>query len=311
MASSSYSRIQVQDDASPASAQSPSPSSPSSPLDNKLILQEDIVEETAKLGRGGFGFVRRGTYRGLAVVCKHFHPRNNEAAVIETYNRELMVLELDLKHQHVVTLLGATATLGWEPNACIVMEDAGSETLQSYVEDRRNLMTLDHSVFFLDHILAGVRYLHSKNVVHLDLKPANFTLNRQDPENPVVRLCDFGTVHVVGQSWESQLQGTVAFRAPELFCGGTPTFSSDLYSLAVVMWFFDTRECPWEGVSHFAIIYQCVQKQLRPSVPSCDSALLQRYRNLYGKCWAHSCNERPTLEEVTEVIQQISHDLEG
>lgn len=266
--------------------------------------------EENRFGQGGFGFVHRGSYQGRVVVCKYFHSRFCDAAVRETYSRELMALELDLKHENIVTLLGATSTLGWEEQACIVMEDAGSETLQSYLQDESQLMTLHHSLFFLCHILDGVGYLHSRNVVHLDLKPANFILNRTDRSGyPAVRLCDFGASHVVGQPWSSQLEGTVAFRAPELFCGGTPAFSSDVYSLGLVMWCFDTRRFPFVEKSHAAIIYQCVENHLRPVVPSGGGPLLQAYRNLYQECWHPLRDERPRLEEVTRRINDITDDM--
>ena len=268
--------------------------------------------EENRFGQGGFGFVHRGSYQGRVVVCKYFHSRSSDAAaaVRETYSRELMALELDLKHENIVTLLGATSTLGWEEQACIVMEDAGSETLQSYLQDESQLMTLHHSLFFLCHILDGVGYLHSRNVVHLDLKPANFILNRTDRSGyPAVRLCDFGASHVVGQPWSSQLEGTVAFRAPELFCGGTPAFSSDVYSLGLVMWCFDTRRFPFVEKSHAAIIYQCVENHLRPRVPSGGGLLLQAYRNLYQECWHPLRDERPRLEEVTRRINEITDDM--
>ena len=287
-----------------------STSSLSSPLHHKLIRPEDIVMEENRFGQGGFGFVHRGSYQGRVVVCKYFHSRSNDAAVRETYSRELMALELDLKHENIVTLLGATSTLGWEEQACIVMEDAGSETLQSYLQDESQLMTLHHSLFFLCHILDGVGYLHSRNVVHLDLKPANFILNRTDRSGyPAVRLCDFGASHVVGQTWSSQLEGTVAFRAPELFCGGTPAFSSDVYSLGLVMWCFDTRRFPFVEKSHAAIIYQCVENHLRPVVPSGGGPLLQAYRNTYQECWHPLRDERPGLEEVTRRINEITDDM--
>ncbi len=288
---------------------SPTPS-PSPPLHHKLIRQEDITMEENRLGQGGFGFVHRGTYKGLAVVLKYFHSRSSDAAIRETYNRELKALELDLKHENIVTILGATSTFGWREGACIVMEDAGGESLQAYLEDKSRLMTLHHSLFFLCHVLDGVGYLHSRNVVHLDLKPANFILSPADRSGcPVIRLCDFGTIHLVGQPWKSQLEGTVAFRAPELFCGGTPAFSSDVYSLGLVMWCFDTRSFPFLGKSREQIIYRCVQDHLRPLVPSGGRPLRQAYRNLYQRCWAPSACERPGLQEVTDIIQELSDDV--
>ncbi|WP_419616599.1 protein kinase domain-containing protein, partial [Thiolapillus sp.] len=224
-----------------------------STLHHKHIRQEDIAQEES-IGRGGFGSVYRGTYRGTAVACKSFHSHTDDTIVRETYDRELKALELDLKHDNIVTLLGATSTLGWEEGACIVMEYAGGVSLQSYLKDESKHIPFEHSLFFLCDILQGVSYLHSRNVIHLDLKPANFILS----VGPVVRICDFGTVHVVGQPWQSQIAGTVAFRAPELFIGGNPTFASDIYSLGFVMWCFDTRLFPFAGESRDYIISLCV-----------------------------------------------------
>lgn len=101
--------------------------------------------------------------------------------------------------------------------------------------------------------------MHSWNAVHLDFIPANFILSAGP-----VRICDFGTVHVVGQPWQSQIAGTVALRAPELFIGGTPACASDVYSLGLVMWCFDTRAFPFARESRDTITSLCVDEHRTP-----------------------------------------------
>ena len=76
---------------------------------------------------------------------------------------------------------------------------AGGVSLQLYRKDESKNVPFDHSLFFLCDILRRVSYLHSKNVIQLDLKPENFILSA----GPVVRIYDFATVHVVGQPWQS------------------------------------------------------------------------------------------------------------
>ena len=91
--------------------------------------------------------------------------------------------------------------------------------------------------------------------------------------------------------------------------GSEKTFSSDVYSLGLVMWCFDTRRFPFVEKSHAAIIYQCVENHLRPVVPSGGGPLLQAYRNTYQECWHPLRDERPKLEEVTRRINEITDDM--
>ena len=49
-------------------------------------------------------------------------------------------------------------------------------------------LTPEHVEFFLYQILRGVKYIHSANVVHRDLKPPNILVNK-DCE---LKICDFG-----------------------------------------------------------------------------------------------------------------------
>ncbi|XP_070179065.1 serine/threonine-protein kinase mos-like [Littorina saxatilis] len=290
---------------------SPVPSNPSS-LSDKLIRPEEIRPDKL-LGRGGFGTVSLGFYKERMVVCKNFHSHIDDEVARETYERELKALELDLDHENVVAVLGASSLQGWQPGACVVMSYAGSVTLDSYLSDPRNQMTVQHVLFFTSHVMEGLSYLHSRGVLHLDLKPANCVFC---PEEQTLRLCDLGALHVVGESWGSRVEGTVAFRAPELFSSHTPapSFPCDVYSLAVTMWCLDSRQFPFESYPRECIIYNVVQNNLRPPVPetavdSQRNSFLQQYRDLYTACWSAEPSLRPTLDDVMDVIYDIAEQL--
>ncbi|XP_070199831.1 serine/threonine-protein kinase mos-like [Littorina saxatilis] len=161
--------------------------------------------------------------------------------------------------------------------------------------------------------MEGLSYLHSRGVRHLDLKPANCVFC---PEEQTLRPCDFGAMHVVGESWGSRVEGTVAFRAPELFSSHTPSpsFPCDVYSLAVTMWCLDSRQFPLETYPRECIIFNVVKNSLRPSVSetaadSEGSSFLQQYRDLYTACWSAEPSLRPTLDEVMGVIYDITEQL--
>ncbi|XP_070179051.1 serine/threonine-protein kinase mos-like [Littorina saxatilis] len=285
---------------------------PPRPECNKLIRPEEIRQEKL-LGRGGFGTVSLGVYKERKVVCKNFHSYIDDEVARETYERELKALELDLDHENVVSVLGASSLHGWQPGACVVMSYAGSVTLDSYLSDPRHQMTVQHVLFFTCHVMEGLSYLHSRGVLHLDLKPANCVFC---PEEQTLRLCDFGALHVVGEPWGSRVEGTVAFRAPELFSSHTPapSFPCDVYSLAVTMWCLDSRQFPFETYPRECIIFNVVKNSLRPCVPetAADSeggSFVQQYRDLYTACWSAEPSLRPTLEKVMDVIYDITAQL--
>lgn len=103
-------------------------------------------------------------------------------------------------------------------------------------------------------IARALQYLHSINLVHLDLKPANLLLTSDGR----LRLADFGNCHLllrdmarererekegdagglrgVQGSWRCELAGTLAYRAPELLKGEPPSLQADIYSLGITLW---------------------------------------------------------------------------
>lgn len=61
------------------------------------------------------------------------------------------------------------------------------------------------------------------------------------------------------------IQGTVRYSAPELLQGLKPRYSTDIYSLAIIMWQLKENEIPYESIrSNDIIIWQVVKNNLRP-----------------------------------------------
>jgi len=104
-------------------------------------------------------------------------------------------------------------------------------------------------------VARGVEFLHSRGVVHRDLKPDNVLLT----ENNEAKLCDFGISRMVhDRSGMTTAVGTPLLMAPELVYSatatgaGTPT-AVDAYSFGVLLWMvatqrlnpYDDTENPW------------------------------------------------------------------
>mmetsp|Transcript_16777 Transcript_16777/g.43337 ORF Transcript_16777/g.43337 Transcript_16777/m.43337 type:complete len:403 (+) Transcript_16777:109-1317(+) len=89
----------------------------------------------------------------------------------------------------------------------------------------------DHVQFFLYQILRGMKYVHSAQVIHRDLKPRNLLVN----SNCDLKICDFGLARVrfADKQWVCPMTEYVCtrwYRAPEVLCSWTD------YSCAIDMW---------------------------------------------------------------------------
>uniref|UniRef100_A0AC35TZ44 Mitogen-activated protein kinase n=1 Tax=Rhabditophanes sp. KR3021 TaxID=114890 RepID=A0AC35TZ44_9BILA len=90
-------------------------------------------------------------------------------------------------------------------------------------------LTSDHIKVFVYQILRGLRYLHSANILHRDIKPGNLLVN----SNCILKICDFGLARVWNPKEQINMTHEVVtqyYRAPELLMG------SRKYTGAIDMW---------------------------------------------------------------------------
>ncbi|CAM9900835.1 unnamed protein product, partial [Discosporangium mesarthrocarpum] len=81
-------------------------------------------------------------------------------------------------------------------------------------------LTDQHFQYFLYQVLRGLKFIHSANVLHRDMKPSNLLVNA----NCDLAICDFGLARGVELEYEDELTEYVVtrwYRAPELLCDST------------------------------------------------------------------------------------------
>lgn len=103
-----------------------------------------------------------------------------------------------------------------ESHIVYVMEVCGGGDLLTYVRRRRKLKE-DHAKFLFKQIIKGLQYVHSKGVLHRDIKLDNILLTSEGE----VKICDFGVSKLVNNpnSLQTEQCGTPAYIAPEVFRG--------------------------------------------------------------------------------------------
>ena len=95
----------------------------------------------------------------------------------------------------------------------VIMELLHDDMLEYILKTSERKLTEDFTRFLMFQILVAVDHLHTKNIVHCDLKPENVLLNLTNPETPFAKICDFGYSRIIGgNTFRKTIIGTPVYR---------------------------------------------------------------------------------------------------
>ncbi|KAM0936210.1 putative protein kinase TKL-Pl-6 family [Dioscorea sansibarensis] len=284
-------------------------------LSNLQIIKNEDLEELRELGSGTFGTVYHGKWRGSDVAIKRikkscFTGRSSEQErlTIEFW-REAEILS-KLHHPNVVAFYGVVKD-GPGGTLATVTEYMVNGSLRHvllrkdrYLDYRKRLIIAMDAAF-------GMEYLHSKNIVHFDLKCDNLLVNLKDQSRPICKVGDFGLSKIKRNTLVSGgVRGTLPWMAPELLNGSSNKVSEkvDVFSFGIVMWEILTGEEPYANMHYGAIIGGIVNNTLRPPLPaSCDP----EWQRLMEQCWAPDPVQRPSFTQIASCLRAMSVALQS
>ncbi|GAB2229936.1 hypothetical protein Droror1_Dr00014192 [Drosera rotundifolia] len=185
------------------------------------------------VGKGSYGVVGSAIdgHTGEKVAIKKINDVFEHVSDATRILREIKLLRL-LRHPDIVEIkhIMLPPSRREFKDIYVVFELMESDLHQ--VIKANNDLTPEHYQFFLYQLLRGLKYIHSANVFHRDLKPKNILAN----SDCKLKICDFGLARVSFNDAPSAIFWTdyVAtrwYRAPEL-CG---SFFSK-YTPAIDIW---------------------------------------------------------------------------
>eukprot|EP00759_Apiculatamorpha_spiralis_P000002 PhF_6_TR10000/c0_g1_i2/m.15221 len=184
----------------------------------------------------------------------------------------------------------------------VFMEFANEGTLRNRILSSTPILTPEF-VQLTDDIAAGLEFLHSRNIVHRDLKSENVLISRG-----VAKVADFGSARVTSGT-RNELAGTPFFIAPEIIAEGAPGDSrSDVWSLGCVMWEMLTKG--QKPFSHKAptwgdlVLYltKCYRENVDPDTTPIDGAVGS---SIVKDCVRISPADRPTVTQVRNALRGL------
>lgn len=218
-----------------------------------LTLLNNQYRIIKQLGEGGFGktYLAEDTHMpsGRHCVIKQLKPDAENSQIYqliqERFQREAAILEdLGKGHPQIPTLYGYFREAD---KFYLVQELIEGQTLTQKIHIS-GVMSESSVKLLLSELLPVFDYVHTRRIVHRDVKPDNILIRVSD-NLPV--LIDFGAVRETmgtvvnsqGQSTSSIVIGTPGYMPSEQ-AAGRPRFSSDLYALGLTAIYLLTGKIP-------------------------------------------------------------------
>ena len=91
--------------------------------------------------------------------------------------------------------------------------------------------------FFVACLVAGLEYVHDKNIIHRDIKPENLLFSTKDPLTRIIKVSDFGLARFISmETLATTTCGTPGYVAPEILEQRPYGKACDYWSIGVVLY---------------------------------------------------------------------------
>ena len=198
------------------------------------------------IGQGAFGKVNLGLniLTGRVIAIKSFNKKNFDTKTDFmkkiTYETNLMK---KLNHKNITKILEMFED---DKYILIIMEYINGGNLFSFVKKRRKLSE-KISKFLFRQIILGLQHIHSKNIVHRDVKLENILIDL----NNTIKICDFGIGRVLSDPNDLLYDqcGTPMYMAPEILFSsqekGYKGFPVDIWSAGIALYIMLSGTLPF------------------------------------------------------------------
>ena len=234
---------------------------------------------------GPGGPVPEGTVVAVKVLRQELM---HDPDLVRRFKNESKAISL-LNHPNIVKVYDVSVS---DHLQYIVMEYVDGMTLREYLNERGGKLTSRETVHFISQILKALDHAHHNGVVHRDIKPQNIMLR----DNGQLRMMDFGIARISraeNQLTGGKAMGSVHYISPEQAKGDETDFTSDIYSVGVMMYEMLSGHLPFDADDVVEVAIKQISdkpqslQELAPNVPHglveiTERAMAKRPDNRYA-----------------------------
>lgn len=217
------------------------------------------------IAEGGMSSVYEGVHMllGRRVAIKQLNPMlAQKEGVKERLKNEAITLS-KLKHPHIVAIYDY---IDCDEGTFIIEELINGTPLNEYIKNESGPILEPKAIKYMLQMLDAIGYMHSRNVIHRDIKPGNFVIT---PENEV-KILDFGIAQILGTTSPHITKpgtkvGTALYMSPQQVKGQPLDRRTDIYSLGITFFHMLTGQHPYNNkLSEYEIYNKIINDPLPP-----------------------------------------------
>jgi len=239
----------------------------------------------------------------LPDVAKGTESDKKKQMMVSALKLEIELLQ-GLHHEHIVRYLGTSSD---ETYLNIFLEYVPGGSIAAMLK-QYNTFPEPLTRNFTRQILEGLAYLHSRNIIHRDIKGANILVDNRG----MVKISDFGvskqTTSTIlnpssggnvgplgGPGTRTSLQGSVFWMAPEVVRQTGQSIKSDIWSVGCLIVEMFTGSRPFPSMTTLQTLFAVGSQGEKPQVPEGASVDARTFLDL---CFEVDQSKRPSATEL-------------
>lgn len=224
--------------------------------------REFNMDQARRLGRGGFGKVYLVKNKKTKIWWAAKYQNNSASSMKKMHRLEANYLA-DLQDDRYTYVPALYKYFEKAHHTLLICEYLRGGEIFEKINDRSFKLTEDKIIIYVKQLVKALHFIHSRHIVHLDMKPQNVML--ADPQSDIIKIIDFGLAKRMTKMVDSRgreitgtkvgFAGTVGFMAPEVLKCTEATAATDFFSLGVVIFMLITGGCEpfWERDDNTAV----------------------------------------------------------
>ena len=238
-----------------------------------LIERDEITVTGEVLGKGGWGEVKVGVFRGTRVAVKTLYE-----VIVNDYYLQLFSREMDVasrvRHPNLLQFIGATKV-----GQLMIITELMPTSLRRELE--KHSLLRSQVISIATDVVSALNYLHSfrpRPILHRDVSSANVLLEPSAGNNWKGKLSDYGSANLMDNINTSN-PGSPVYSAPEASTPRLHSAAMDIYSFGILLLEMATDQFPstvaheregsiqdikWSSVKELVIQCTSTDPSLRP-----------------------------------------------